>query len=140
MAKPRIAAVTLRQTAQALGLEAAAATAGWEAPDGTFVPMTLNQQRELLMTGGAKYRAASTGGPSWSRPLTRPSAILRSGPSTSTPAGRRDVSRFTDATFVVTDSRKRGRKVVCLTSPMICHLGHLKSSLLITGGPGSPAD
>ena len=42
------AAITARHTAQALGLEAADATVGWEAKDGTMVPMTLNDLRGLL--------------------------------------------------------------------------------------------
>jgi hypothetical protein len=51
------AAITVRQTAQALGLEATDATAGWEALDGTYVQMTLNDLRQLLLTGGAKIQA-----------------------------------------------------------------------------------
>lgn len=52
------AAITARQTAQALGLEAAAATAGWEAKEGTMVPMTLNDLRGLLLAGVARTQAA----------------------------------------------------------------------------------
>jgi hypothetical protein len=52
------AAITARHTAQALGLEAADATVGWEAKDGTMVPMTLNDLRGLLLAGVAKTQAA----------------------------------------------------------------------------------
>jgi hypothetical protein len=52
------AAITARQTAQTLGLEAADATAGWEAKDGTMVPMTLSDLRGLLLAGVAKTQAA----------------------------------------------------------------------------------
>lgn len=52
------AAITARQTAQALGLEAEGATAGWEAKNGTMVPMTLNDLRGLLLAGVAKTQAA----------------------------------------------------------------------------------
>ncbi|WP_295165614.1 DUF4376 domain-containing protein [uncultured Brevundimonas sp.] len=44
--------------AQAMGLEAATATAGWEAKDGVMVPMTLTDQRGLLLAGVAKTQAA----------------------------------------------------------------------------------
>lgn len=53
-----VAAISARQIAQALGLEAANATAGWEAKDGAMVPMTLNDQRGLLLAGVAKTQAA----------------------------------------------------------------------------------
>ena len=53
-----IAAISARQIAQAMGLEAATATAGWEAKDGAMVPMTLNDQRGLLLAGVAKTQAA----------------------------------------------------------------------------------
>ncbi|MEE2848553.1 MAG: DUF4376 domain-containing protein [Pseudomonadota bacterium] len=53
-----VAAISARQIAQAMGLEAAAATAGWEAKDGVMVPMTLNDQRGLLLAGVAKTQAA----------------------------------------------------------------------------------
>ncbi|PZO05468.1 MAG: hypothetical protein DCF29_08180 [Alphaproteobacteria bacterium] len=52
------AAITARQTAQALGLEAVDATAAWEAKDGTMVPMTLNDLRGLLLAGVARTQAA----------------------------------------------------------------------------------
>lgn len=52
------AAITARQAAQALGLEAVDATAGWEAKDGTMVPMTLNDLRGLLLAGVARTQAA----------------------------------------------------------------------------------
>lgn len=53
-----VAAINARQIAQAMGLEAAAATAGWEAKDGAMVPMTLDDQRGLLLAGVAKTQAA----------------------------------------------------------------------------------
>lgn len=53
-----VAAISARQIAQAMGLEAATATAGWEAKDGAMVPMTLNDQRGLLLAGVAKTQAA----------------------------------------------------------------------------------
>lgn len=53
-----VAAISARQIAQAMGLEAATATAGWEAKDGTMVPMTLTDQRGLLLAGVAKTQAA----------------------------------------------------------------------------------
>lgn len=52
------AAITARQTAQALGLEATDAVRGWEAKNGTMIPMTLNDLRGLLMTGVAKVQSA----------------------------------------------------------------------------------
>jgi hypothetical protein len=52
------AAITARQTAQALGLEATDAVRGWEAKDGTMIPMTLNDLRGLLLAGVAKTQAA----------------------------------------------------------------------------------
>jgi hypothetical protein len=52
------AAITARETAQALGLEAVDATAGWEAKDGTMVPMTLSDLRGLLLAGVARTQAA----------------------------------------------------------------------------------
>lgn len=51
------AAIEVRETAQTLGMELPTATAGWEASDGTFVQMTLTEQRQLLLTGGAKIQA-----------------------------------------------------------------------------------
>lgn len=53
-----VAAISARQIAQAMGLEAATATAGWEAKDGAMVPMTLTDQRGLLLAGVAKTQAA----------------------------------------------------------------------------------
>lgn len=53
-----VAAISARQIAQAVGLEATTATAGWEAKDGAMVPMTLNDQRGLLLAGVAKTQAA----------------------------------------------------------------------------------
>lgn len=53
-----VAAINARQIAQAMGLEASGATAGWEAKDGAMVPMTLNDQRGLLLAGVAKTQAA----------------------------------------------------------------------------------
>lgn len=53
-----VAAISARQIAQAMGLEAATATAGWEAKDGVMVPMTLTDQRGLLLAGVAKTQAA----------------------------------------------------------------------------------
>lgn len=50
------------------------------------------------------------------------------------------MSRFTDATYVVTDSRKRGRKVVCLTSPMAYEIGYLGSGWMIAERPGFCSD
>lgn len=51
------AAITARQTAQALGLEGVDDEKGWEALDGSYVPMTLNGLRQLLLTGVAKTQA-----------------------------------------------------------------------------------
>ena len=53
-----VAAISARQIAQAMGLEASSATAGWEAKDGAMVPMTLNDQRGLLLAGVAKTQVA----------------------------------------------------------------------------------
>ncbi|WP_295205854.1 DUF4376 domain-containing protein [uncultured Brevundimonas sp.] len=53
-----VAAISARQIAQAMGLEAATATAGWEAKDGSTVDMTLNDQRGLLLAGVAKTQRA----------------------------------------------------------------------------------
>lgn len=53
-----VAAISARQIAQAMGLEAETATAGWEAKDGAMVPMTLNDQRGLLLAGVAETQTA----------------------------------------------------------------------------------
>ncbi|RYG75905.1 MAG: DUF4376 domain-containing protein [Alphaproteobacteria bacterium] len=52
-----LAAITARSIAQTAGLEATNATAKWEAMDGTMVPMTLNEQRQLLLAGVARTQA-----------------------------------------------------------------------------------
>lgn len=53
-----VAAISARQIAQAMGLEPETATAAWEAKNGAMIPMTLNDQRGLLLAGVAKTQAA----------------------------------------------------------------------------------
>jgi hypothetical protein len=53
-----VAAISARQIAQAMGLEPETATAAWEAKSGAMIPMTLNDQRGLLLAGVAKTQAA----------------------------------------------------------------------------------
>jgi hypothetical protein len=51
------AAIKARELAQAAGLEATTATAGWKALDGSFGALTLTQQQQLLMAGVAKVQS-----------------------------------------------------------------------------------
>lgn len=50
------------------------------------------------------------------------------------------MSRFTDATFRVTEQRQRGRVVVELTSPLVYEIGYLGSGWKLSAGVGFRTD
>ena len=50
------------------------------------------------------------------------------------------MSRYTDATYEVTGLFKRGRPVVCLTSPLAYEIGHLGSGWIIEAETGFCTD
>lgn len=50
------------------------------------------------------------------------------------------MSRFTDATYVITDLHARGRPVVRLTSPMVYEVDYLGSGWLVTAPVGFTTD